>query len=182
MGKVEFESEVIIIPGLNNSGDNHWQTHWANKHGFKRIEQHDWDNPESEEWISSLDEQLNQLNGKPIILVAHSLGCIATALWAQNPSRKIKAALLVAPADTEAKGIPKEIKSFKPIPQKPLPFKSIVVASTNDKYISLERANNLAQNWGSEFINVGAVGHINSDSNLGEWELGLELLKELDRY
>ncbi|MCO4293614.1 alpha/beta hydrolase [Solitalea sp. MAHUQ-68] len=182
MDKIEFEAEVVIIPGLNNSGEQHWQTHWANKYGFTRIDQKDWDKPKSTDWINALDQQLNKLNDKPIILVAHSLGCITAALWAQSTSRKIKAALLVAPADTEAKGMPSEIQSFKPIPLERLPFKSIVVASTNDNYVSLQRANNFAQSWGSEFINVGAVGHINSDSNLGEWELGLELLKELDRY
>lgn len=180
MDKIDFNAEIVIIPGLNNSDEQHWQTNWTNKFGFTRIKQKDWDDPESSEWINALDEQLNKLNGKPIILVAHSLGCITTALWAQNPTRKIKAALLVAPADTEARGVTSVVQSFKPIPLKQLPFKSIVVASTNDDYITLQRAAMFAEAWGSEFINIGAAGHINSESNLGDWELGLMLLKELD--
>lgn len=182
MGKVEFNSAVVIIPGLGNSGEQHWQTRWEKKYGFNRIEQSNWDEPDKQSWVNALEKQLSNIVDKPIILVAHSLACITTALWASEFSKKIKAALLVAPADTEASAIPKEITDFAPIPLKKLPFKSIVVASTNDQYISLERASFLANAWGSEFINIGATGHINSDSNLGDWELGLELLKELDRY
>ena len=69
--------------------------------------------------------------------------------------------------------------NFAPIPLTRLPFPSIVVASTNDEYMTLERAQQVAQAWGSRLVNVGALGHINSASGLGLWPQGHALLQEL---
>jgi len=33
--------------------------------------------------------------------------------------------------------------------------------------------------WGSDFINIGQKGHINSDSNLEFWEEGQLILEQL---
>ncbi|HSU93561.1 MAG TPA: alpha/beta hydrolase, partial [Gemmatimonadaceae bacterium] len=60
-----------------------------------------------------------------------------------------------------------------------LPFPSIVVASTNDEYVTIERARFFANAWGSSFVNIGEAGHINSASDLGNWPRGRELLAEL---
>jgi predicted alpha/beta hydrolase family esterase len=54
-----------------------------------------------------------------------------------------------------------------------------VVASSNDEYVSLQRAQYFADNWGSTFINIGNKGHINSASGLGDWPEGYELLQRL---
>jgi predicted alpha/beta hydrolase family esterase len=53
------------------------------------------------------------------------------------------------------------------------------VASLNDPYLSLNRAQYFAEKWGSEFINIGKKGHINSDSKLGFWEEGQLILQKL---
>jgi predicted alpha/beta hydrolase family esterase len=60
-----------------------------------------------------------------------------------------------------------------------LPFKSVLLGSHNDPYCSLERAQGLARAWGSEFVDCGAVGHVNAESGLGEWSAGYEMLKNL---
>lgn len=41
---------IKIVPGLNNSGPEHWQTIWEKKYGFKRIIQEEWDYPVYKEW------------------------------------------------------------------------------------------------------------------------------------
>jgi predicted alpha/beta hydrolase family esterase len=63
----------------------------------------------------------------------------------------------------------------------PLPFRSTVVVSTNDAIGSAEHAERLARGWGSRIVNIGERGHINSDSNLGAWPDGFELLEQLRR-
>jgi hypothetical protein len=60
-----------------------------------------------------------------------------------------------------------------------LPFPSIVVASTDDEYVTLDRAQQFARAWGSRLVNIGVAGHINSATGLGSWPLGRALLDEL---
>jgi predicted alpha/beta hydrolase family esterase len=117
------------------------------------------------------------------VLVAHSLGCALVAHFAAHvaPGR-IAGALLVAPADVDDPArTPDETRSFSPLALHALPFPAIVVASRDDTYLSFERAKVLSSAWGARFVDVGALGHINSDSNVGEWQLGHGLLEALCR-
>ena len=71
---------------------------------------------------------------------------------------------------------------FQGAPDMPLTkisFPSIVVASENDAFVSLNRAKYFAEKWGSDFVNIGYKGHINSGSNLKFWEDGQEILERL---
>ncbi|RDV16254.1 alpha/beta hydrolase [Pontibacter diazotrophicus] len=171
---------ILIVPGLGSSGPEHWQTLWGQQHPeFERVAQRDWDTPVCSEWVATLDEAVMQHEPAHVVLVAHSLACATVAIWAKQYRRSIKAALLVAPADTEAADFPEGTTGFALIPMEQLPFQSIVVASTNDPYVTEARAMQLAQAWGSEFVSIGEAGHINSDSGFGEWEEGLTLLKKL---
>ena len=63
-----------------------------------------------------------------------------------------------------------------------LPFPSIVVASTDDPYVTLERARQFAERWGSRLVTVADAGHINGQSGLGDWPAGFALLQELRRH
>ncbi|MFD2246026.1 RBBP9/YdeN family alpha/beta hydrolase [Pontibacter ruber] len=174
------QTQIIHIPGLGNSGPEHWQTLWqAQQPGSIRVQQSDWDNPVCRDWVEKLQEVIEQASGKEIILVAHSLGCLTVAHWAQKYKANIKGALLVAPPEVELNVELKEVLDFAPFPKSKLPFRSILVASTDDDYLTIERAEYLAELWGSEFVNVGAKGHINSYSNLGDWPEGQELLAKL---
>jgi predicted alpha/beta hydrolase family esterase len=178
--------EVITLPGLWNSGPQHWQTHWERKHPeFRRIQHRDWDHPQRDEWLAELDVAIAGSRGAPI-LAAHSLSCALVAQWAQSGSPlKIAGAFLVAPSDTEAPGYPKEAVGFAPMPMAKLPFPSIVVASSDDEYVSIERARAFAQAWGSKLVEIGDAGHINGVSGYGEWPEGermlLDFSAQLDR-
>jgi hypothetical protein len=92
---------------------------------------------------------------------------------------RIKGALLVAPVDVDSKDAPKPLKDFAPTPRELLPFPSIVVASSNDPYVTMPRAREFARSWGSRFVDIGAVGHINGESGLGDWPEGKRLLRHL---
>jgi predicted alpha/beta hydrolase family esterase len=117
--------------------------------------------------------------GKEIVLVAHSLGCLTVAHYAQNPENRILGAMLVAPADPDRDDFPEEIHGFDPCPTQTLPFPSYVVGSQNDPWCSLERAETMAADWGAKFVNAGEAGHINADSGYGPWPEGLFLLSNL---
>ena len=170
--------KFLTVPGLGSSGSAHWQTLWEkqNAEKFQRVEQTNWDLPVCQEWIEKLDEEVKKLT-KPTYLIAHSLGCLTVIHWAKKyTSEIVKGAFLVAPPDVENSKRLSFIEGFSPIPTFKLPFKSIVIASTTDQYASIERVEQLAHAWGSEFINIGKKGHINATSNLGHWEEGQDLL------
>lgn len=178
---MQFCSEVLILPGLNNSGEAHWQTLWEKRFPqFTRVQQSEWDNPVMTKWIETIDEYVSKRQPENVILVGHSLACSTIVHWANKYQRKIKGALLVSPSDTEAESYPAGTTGFTPMPLHKLPFPSIMVVSSNDKYVSLDRSRIFANAWGSQVVNIGNAGHINSDSKLGFWEFGLELLKRLD--
>jgi uncharacterized protein len=159
---------LIIVPGLGGSGEQHWQTHLERSFlDATRVHQDDWDRPELTRWAERLASAVQAQPGA--VLVAHSLGCPLVAhLAAWQPDLPVAAALLVAPADVEsAHHTPDHTRCFAPIPRLALPFRSIVVASTNDSYMAFDRCRDLATAWGAEFIDVGPCGHINVASGFG---------------
>jgi len=182
LGKKDAAASVLVVPGWQNSGPQHWQTLWEQQNPiFLRVQQRDWDTPHREWWVQRITEEVRQAPG-PIVFAAHSLGCIAVAHWVEQRQpelSKIKGALLVAPADVDRKDCPQPISDFKPVPRKLLPFPSILVASHDDPYLAMDRAREMARTWGSRFVDVGQAGHINGDSGLGDWPEGKRLLRHL---
>lgn len=173
-------TNYFIIPGLGNSGPEHWQTFFEKSaDNFNRINQQEWDAPICNEWISTIEKILSNVDLNTVVLIGHSLGCSTIVHWAAKYGKKIKGALLVAPSDLEAPQYLFPTKSFEPIPMSKINFKTIVVASEDDEWVSFDRAKLFANNWGSEFINIGKAGHINVLSGYGEWQQGLEILKTL---
>lgn len=172
-------TQILIAPGYGNSGEEHWQTYWQKENkDFVRIEQRDWFQPRADEWVETIEKYVREASGE-VVVVAHSLACIALAHWAQKTNLILKGALLVAPPDANDEKLKNVVKGFSPVPLNKLPFKSIVLASTNDEYNSIEGAAAFAKNWGSEFVNVGQKGHINAQSNLKNWTEGREYLAKL---
>ena len=174
---------LLILPGWTNSGPEHWQSFWQRKHSnAQRVEQKDWNTPRREDWICELDNTISSANA-PLVLIAHSLGCITIVQWAASarPQQlgKVRGAFLVAPADVERSDCMTDLRNFAPIPRKRLPFASLLVASSNDPYCSLVRAKSLAASWDSEFHNIGQGGHINAAAGFGEWPEGETLLATL---
>ena len=173
-------TNYLIVPGLGGSGADHWQTYFENtQENFSRVTQKDWDTPLISEWIENLNNAISEYDPETVVLVAHSLGCLTVVEWASQYKRKIKGALLVAPPDTNTLENHLNRKLFEKLPETKLNFKSILVASTNDQWATIERAKQYAEIWGSDFVNIGDAGHINSLSGYGDWNKGLEILKTL---
>jgi predicted alpha/beta hydrolase family esterase len=173
-----MKCDILIVAGLWNSGPQHWQTHWERKYSkWERVAHRDWHAPDRDEWVAELDAAIAACNGRPI-LVAHSLGCMLVAQWAQARSHlNVAGAFLVAPSDVEAPSYPIDAGGFRPIPMQPLPFPSVVVASNDDPYAEIERSRAFARAWGSKLIEIGDAGHINADTGFGPWPEGERMLE-----
>jgi predicted alpha/beta hydrolase family esterase len=175
---------VWTVPGLGGSGPDHWQSRWESEHGYVRVEQRDWDHPDRAVWVAELERALARRSG-PCLLVAHSLGCalVAHFVSAAGPAvSRVCGALLVSPADVEDPSCTPEVtRCFSPMPLERLPFPAIVIASANDPFVALARAQLFAQRWGAAFEDVGDLGHINAESQLGSWDEGQRILAQLTR-
>jgi len=171
---------ILLLPGWLNSGPDHWQSRWEVLHGHRRVDQDDWVWPRRGDWMARLDEVLLASDGRAM-LVAHSLGCQLVAAWAAHSrhARLVQAALLVAVPDTERDDMPPNLFNWRPIVRQRLPFASLMVTSTDDPYCSPPRAAQMAGDWGSATHDIGARGHINGESGLGDWPAGIVLLQGL---
>ena len=171
---------VLVLPGYGDSGPGHWQSRWqAADPTHRRVVQRDWLNPTLDEWRETLEHAVAGCD-RPPVLVAHSLACALVVHWARGTRRRVAGALLVAPADADMVALALDaVASFAPVPLERLPFPSIVVASSDDPYVSLERAEAFARGWGSHLVTIGAAGHINTDAGYGDWPEGRRLLDEL---
>jgi len=173
-------TRTLILPGFHNSDSSHWQSRWeAGDETVERVIQDDWETPHCADWVARLEQALER-TGPETLLVAHSAGCALVAHWAVGCSRRrVRGALLVAPSDPEAANFPSGPTGFAPMPLVRLPFRSVVVASSNDPYVTFSRAQAFATAWGSEFVMIGEAAHINSASGLGDWPEGFSLLRSL---
>jgi predicted alpha/beta hydrolase family esterase len=175
------EADILIAPGLGNSGPDHWQRRWGARMATARfIEQDDWNNPVVADWIARIHQEI-MLSTRPVVLVGHSLAVAAIVLTAQQlADTKVRGAFLVSPPDFDSDAIPETARPFKP-PTDPLPFPSMVIASTTDPLVTPERAQGFAADWGSDFKLAGDAGHINVASGHGPWPEGLLMFSELMR-
>ncbi|TVT70487.1 MAG: alpha/beta hydrolase [Pseudomonas sp.] len=174
-----MSATVVIFPGIGNSGPQHWQSLWQQSNPeFVRVSLREWENPVCDEWASGLQATVQHI-GSSVVVVAHSLGCLAVAHWAAKAHAPIKAALLVAVPDPESPSFPVEAVGFAPLPDRRFSFPSIIVASTDDPFGSLVHAQRCASTWGSRLVNIGKAGHVNAGSNLGSWEQGYAMLQQL---
>jgi len=169
---------TLILPGLHDSEPEHWQSRWETEaKNMHRVIQDNWVTPRCADWVWKLDQAL-AAHGPDAVLVAHSAGCALVAHWvAGRRRRRVRGALLVAPSDPEAASFPPDPIGFAPMPLERFPFRSVVVASSNDPFVTVSRAQVFARAWGSEFVMIGKAGHINSESALGNWPQGLALLR-----
>ncbi|MDQ7983431.1 alpha/beta hydrolase [Pseudomonas sp. G34] len=173
----------LIVPGWQGSGDDHWQSHWQRSlPNSTRVEQRDWLTPRRDHWVAALEQQI-AADPRPAILIAHSLGCVTVAHWAAQAApaslRRVRGALLVAPADVQRANCPEALRNFAPIPRQSLPFPSQLVGSDNDSAASAARAIELARDWGSEVAILSGAGHINVKSGHQRWDQGFAYLFRL---
>lgn len=177
------EPLILLVPGLNGSGPDHWQTYWERElDNCARVDLGSWDDPHRNAWVDRLNLAIHRA-GRPVILVAHSLGCHVVAWWNEyeRPAADgpVQGALLVAPPDVEGNGVDARLARFAPVMRTALPFPSVLAASRNDPYIGFDRARRLARIWRSRFVDAGWLGHVNADSGIRGWPFGRFLLRQL---
>jgi predicted alpha/beta hydrolase family esterase len=176
--------DFLIHPGRGNSSASHWQSHWLTLFpNSSRVLQAGWDAPDPQDWLRRLDDAVASAP-RPVVLITHSLSTIAAVKWAGTAPAaqraKVAAAFLVSPTDVEdADPSFAAVRPFAPIPLAPLPFPALLAASRNDPRVTFERARQFALAWGAGLADVGELGHIGNDANLGIWPLGLLLLGQL---
>ena len=160
-----------------------WMTCWHDLYGDEIVVQDDFVAARKDEWIRRLEEVVSRQT-VPVILVAHSLGCLLTASWAKRSPNvhRIVGALLVAPGDPERPGgVRDKLHTWIPIDTHTFPFTSILVASRNDHSCSLGRAETFAKSWGSTLFDNGDCGHMVGPNDPGTWPKGRGLLNQLAR-
>ena len=187
MRKLQTDATVLIIPGLRDHVAEHWQTLLqARLAKVRAVPPLQVDKLNCAARVEAIQAELAQIQG-PVILVAHSAGVLMVAHWAARYQHDIRGALLAAPPDLQAiwpDGYPtsSELRDngWAPLPAARLPFPSIVVASSNDHLASVEAVARLANSWGGQLVEAGAVGHLNPSSGYGPWPQAEEFIAMLD--
>jgi uncharacterized protein len=171
---------LITVPGLHGSEGAHWQT-WLERQmpGARRVEQDDWNAPHLDTWSDAVRDTLARVGG-PVVLAAHSFGCLATAHALARHSRvalraNVLGVLFVAPAS------PFRFRFAGPFDARRLDVPSLVVASVTDPWMPIDEARTLAQRWNSAFVNLGDAGHINTAAGYGAWPLAKHFVETLAR-
>jgi uncharacterized protein len=184
------EPTVLIVPGLRDHVPQHWQTLLAARlprvHGVPPMGREDLDCARR---VAAIEHAVYDIDG-PVLIVAHSGGCIMVAHWATNTAhaRRVSGALLATPPDFERpmpEGYPSlaalEGGGWLPVPRQSLPFPSLVAASRDDPLGSFERVSQVAEDWGSTLVDLGCVGHLNPASGYGDWPMAETLLMAVSR-
>ncbi len=181
------EVTVLLLPGLYDSGPGHWQTLWEAQRPWagatvQRVQQADWAAPRCADWVRTLSDVMSRV-ASDVVLVAHSSACAMVAHWARDAAShqcsRVRGALLVGPSDPTAPVYPEGPSGFGPVPMARLPFRSVVVASRTDEYVTLAQATRYAEAWGSELVDAGDAGHLNATAGYGAWPAGQRLVAEL---
>lgn len=187
MEKIRTNATVLIIPGLRDYVADHWQTLLqARLVNVRSVPPLETDKLNCEKRVAAIQAQLEKIQG-PVILVAHSAGVLMTLHWAAKHQHDIQGALLVTPPDLSmdwpanypsAETLRQE--GWDPLPNSKLPFPSIVAASSNDHLASYEAVEEMAKLWGSQLVNLGAVGHMNPAAGFGLWTRAEQFIQKLD--
>ncbi|MEU3598908.1 alpha/beta hydrolase [Streptomyces sp. NPDC006798] len=174
----------VIIPGIYGSDERHWQSRWEKRWGSSavRTAPASWSEPDLPDWVAAIQSAYEIAAGRDhrVALVAHSLGCWAVAHWLRETRPDAVTTFLVAPPDTHDPRFPRDAaRTFVDLEALPLPGPSLLVASDDDPYCDAETSLSLAKGWQTRALVLEGRGHINSDSGLGDWPKGLELLRGL---
>jgi predicted alpha/beta hydrolase family esterase len=172
----------VILPGIDNSLDGHWQSEWQHGWGDRavRLEVSSWAEPDLEEWLGALSAAVAALP-EPPVLIAHSAGSLTAAEWLRRGLGEVQAALLVAAPDVRSPAFPQLAPTFLPLRPGPLGCPALLVYSDTDPFASTEASLALAEAWGADSVSAGEAGHINPSAGFGPWPQGLELLADLER-
>lgn len=170
----------LAVPGRGVPKDGHWLREWAARAGWSWAPEPPGPPLVFADRVAALDAVIGA-SEEPVVLVAHSAGCVVTALWAERHTGPVQAALLVAPPFLD--GMAPEVEGDPPwrVPVRPLPFRALVAASRTDPYCTYAQAEAFAAAWGAELFDAGAVGHLDSKTGFGPWPDGERLVAVLSR-
>lgn len=171
---------IVIVPGFNNAGPAQWQSLLEDKfHHFVRVQQKNWLHPAREDWVQGIESTVSKITGD-VVLVGHSCGAVAITQWASNcDSRKVKGALLVAPADVERTNAVTAIQVQRPLPTASLPFPSKLIYSDNDEHCTVLRSEEMGALWGCKLELVEGGSHFHTEAGYGEWPAAENWIAEL---
>lgn len=178
------QATVLIVPGLRDPVDAHWQTLLAAQLPRVRTVAPMGRTGRAAR-VQAIEREIQAIAG-PVVIVAHSGGCPMVAHWAAQTRRPVKGALLATPPELERpmpEGYPPlqalQDGGWLPVPMQALPFPSIVAASRNDPLARFAQVQQMARAWGSRLVDLGAVGHLNPASGHGEWPRAHAFIAEL---
>lgn len=167
------DCDILIVPGVGNSGPDHWQSRWERKlPTARRVVQRDWNTPDRGTWAARLLDVVEAAT-RPVVLIAHAFGVVTIAHAAPELAGRVHGAFLVAPTSNDWGGETVLDDLAPDLPREPLPFPSLLVASRTDPWCSFEAADEMAAAWGSLLVDAGDAGHIDAASGHGPWPEGL---------
>lgn len=181
---------ILIVPGLRDHVAEHWQTLLAARlqaqgRAVRGVPPMGRDDLDCTRRVAAIEREAQAIEG-PLVIVAHSGGCVMLAHWAAQTQRPVHGALLATPPDFEQAmpaGYPTlaalDAGGWLPVPRQRLPFPSIAAASRNDPLGRFDRVSELASAWGSRLVDLGEVGHLNPASGFGDWPRAIDFIAEL---
>lgn len=182
---------ALIVSGLREHVEAHWQTLLAAQlPKVRSVPPMGREDLVCAKRLQTIEAAMADING-PVLLVAHSAGCVMVAHWAHSSAhaKRVVGALLATPPDFDQPmpdGYPTlaalQAGGWLPVRRKPLPFRSLVTTSDNDPLATRDSVLALARDWGSETIELGPVGHLNPASGYGEWPLAIPLIEQLSSF
>ena len=167
---------LLTVPGIFDSGPDHWQTLWEQVPGrvTRRFAPSSWDEPEARDWVAAVERELADL-GPDTLVVAHSMGCLASAHVAATTGG-FRGVVLVAPPDLHDPAFPPEARGFEELVPAPLRVPGLLITSSDDHYGTPSAYARLAAAWDVPHLDLGPLGHINAESGLGAWDEGWRLV------
>jgi predicted alpha/beta hydrolase family esterase len=181
---------ILVVAGLRDAVAQHWQSLLearlrAAGRAVAVVPPMGREDLDCATRVAAIERTATAIAG-PLIVVAHSGGCIMVAHWARQTKRAVAGALLAAPPDFDTPlpdGYPTlealQAGGWLPVPRERLGFRSIVAASRNDPLGRFERVAELARAWGSRLDDLGEVGHLNPASGFGAWPQAEQYIGEL---
>jgi len=167
-----------MVPGIGDSGPGHWQSLWEQKSAVRcsRFSPASWDEPRADDWLQAVSRAVEDA-GPDVLVVAHSLGCVAVAHQA-GEDLACRGVVLVAPPDVHGPLFPEAAVGFTDLAVRPVRVPALVISSSDDPYCTPAVARRLARQWHAEQVDVGPAGHLNEGARLGRWQVGWDLVHE----
>lgn len=170
--------KILVIPGYKGSPNGHWQTWLQTQYpNTERIKEIDHHKPILSQWSAQIQQYLEQQT-LPIIIIAHSFGCLAAldAIVRKQLQSKVSGVLFVAPASPyrftsygHRADFPNERSIVETLTIRALGVLGTMVVSRNDPWMNYDHACSLASDLGLLTYDAGYVGHINIESGHGPW-------------